>query len=265
MAYNESMKRNTNPTDNINTEGMQLYMDAATVVASFWNKVVLVKIHPAKPEGERTQNSIYDYNKQIAVALSPENAVLLGHYILNDIMPAIKAGEECTRAIVTNRVNMLVVSTGVKMNGSPKPYIGIFKNIDESRKPGEFMVAELRKGHVITEYNHTTGDFASADSYSELYVFGRFLETCTALLNAGVHADKFVNRFLINRGYEFRNAVSNKLGIETNNNRTNYVNRNTAGGGGNNLWDTPTPADTITSSNDAEISTASIDSLSDLI
>ena len=260
MAFNTGMtKANSNPTDNINTPGFQIYSESSTLVTEFWNKFVMVKLHPAKPEGERSDKSVYDYKKQLAIGLTAENAVLMGKYILDDIYPALLKGEERTRAIVTSKVNMLVVSTGVKMHGEVHPYIAICKNINETRKPGEYMVLDLQKGVRITEYNHLTGDFSAQEDYGDLYVLGKFFETCEALLNAGVHAEKFVNRFLINRGYEFRAAVSNKLGIETAN-KTNYVNRGNSGAN-DNLWDTTTPTESLST---AEVSTASFDSLSDL-
>ena len=48
-------------------------------------------------------------------------------------------------------------------------------------------------------------------------------------MSADVHAHNYANRFRINREYEFRAAAGSKLGIETDGNRTNYVNRNSVG------------------------------------
>lgn len=262
MAYNDSMRKN-DKVNNITTEGVQFYGRNNTFVAGFLNEVVLLKIHPVKPEHERTQNNKYDYKKQIAVALSPDKAVLMGKLILEDIIPALEKGEECTRAISTSRMNVFLVSTGVKLSGGVNPYFGIFKKLNEESKPEEVGIFELLPQRTITEYNHATGDFTTECKYTDVFVFGKFLASCDALFHADTHSDKYINRFMINRNYEFQSAVTNKLGIENYGNRTNYVNRNTAGSA-DNLWDTSTPGDSFTSSNDAEISTASIDSLSEL-
>lgn len=263
MAFNNEMtKSKSNPTDNINTPGYQLYSDSATLVTEFWNKVIMVKMHPAKPESERTNTSVYDYNKQLAVGLTVEKALTMGKYILEDIYPALLKGEECTRAVVTSKVNMLVVSTGVKLHGKVEPYIAICKNINESRKPSEMMICTLRKDMAITEYNHETGDFSAREDYPDLFTLGKFFEACDALLNAGVHADKFINRFLINKGYEFRAAVAGKLGIESSN--KNYVNR-TSNDNSESLWESSSPVDEGFKQSSAEVSTATFDSLSDLV
>ena len=253
MAFNTSMtsQSQTNPTDNINTRGIQFYNGDATIVFDYWNGMASIKIHPALPEAERANKQVYDYKKSVSVALSPDNAVLMGKYIKEDILPAIEKGEECTRAVVSARVNLFVVSTGVNQYGEVKPFIGIYRKLDENRIPAESMVFHFDKHPVITKYA------------------GEFFTACSALMNAGVHADNFSNRFRINREYEFRAAASGKLGIDNGSgNRTNFVNRS-SGGASQNIWDVKTPTDNLSNDNGggslAETSTASFDALSDLM
>ena len=87
MAFNTSMtsQSQTNPTDNINTRGIQFYNGDATIVFDYWNGMASIKIHPALPEAERANKQVYDYKKSVSVALSPDNAVLVGKYIKEDI------------------------------------------------------------------------------------------------------------------------------------------------------------------------------------
>ena len=51
MAFNTSMtsQSQTNPTDNINTRGIQFYNGDATIVFDYWNGMASIKIHPALP------------------------------------------------------------------------------------------------------------------------------------------------------------------------------------------------------------------------
>lgn len=268
MAFNSSMtsQNQQSPTDNINTRGIQLYNGDATIVLDYWNGLATVKIHPALPESERQNKQVYDYKKSVSVTLTPENAVLLGKYIREDITPALAKGEECTRAIISARVNMIVVSTGVGEHGEVKPYVAVYRKINENRIPEEAMAFFLDKHPVVTKFNPSTGDFAADQAYTEIYVLEQFFTACTALMSADVHAHNYANRFRINREYEFRAAAGSKLGIETDGNRTNYVNR-TSAGSSQNIWDTKTPTDTLASAGapTAETSTASMDSLADLI
>lgn len=271
MAFNTSMtsQSQTNPTDNINTRGIQFYNGDATIVFDYWNGMASIKIHPALPEAERANKQVYDYKKSVSVALSPDNAVLVGKYIKEDILPAIEKGEECTRAVVSARVNLFVVSTGVNQYGEVKPFIGIYRKLDENRIPAESMVFHFDKHPVITKYAPTTGEIDMNSKYTELVGVGEFFTACSALMNAGVHADNFSNRFRINREYEFRAAASGKLGIDNGSgNRTNFVNRSN-GGASQNIWDIKTPTDNLSNDNGggslAETSTASFDALSDLM
>ena len=248
MAFNTSMtsQSQTNPTDNINTRGIQFYNGDATIVFDYWNGMASIKIHPALPEAERANKQVYDYKKSVSVALSPDNAVLVGKYIKEDILPAIEKGEECTRAVVS-----------------------IYRKLDENRIPAESMVFHFDKHPVITKYAPTTGEIDMNSQYTELVGVGEFFTACSALMNAGVHADNFSNRFRINREYEFRAAASGKLGIDNGSgNRTNFVNRS-SGGASQNIWDIKTPTDNLTNDNGggslAETSTASFDALSDLM
>ena len=150
MAFNSSMtsQNQQSPTDNINTRGIQLYNGDATIVLDYWNGLATVKIHPALPESERQNKQVYDYKKSVSVTLTPENAVLLGKYIREDITPALAKGEECTRAIISARVNMIVVSTGVGEHGEVKPYVAVYRKINET----EFLRKQWRSSWINIQW-----------------------------------------------------------------------------------------------------------------
>ena len=137
MAY----QANTRDTakSRISTDGVQLYGDESTIRLDFWNQSVSVKISPLKgPEDEG--NGVYAYKKTISTAMSPDTAVVFGHLIEKDIIPALIAGEAKQIGIQSSKLNMVYISTGVEETGKIEPYIALFIGIDETRKPSKTAV-----------------------------------------------------------------------------------------------------------------------------
>ena len=226
MAYNEGMGSQYNPTQNTNTTGLQFYSTESTMTVDFWNDAISIKIFPAKPESERTKKSIYDYKKGLSVVISRDDAVYLGKQIKDVLIPASDKKEEALRGIPSAKVNMFVISTGVKQFGELAPYCAIFRGINENRIPEESMLFKFSAHRVFSEYDKDTGNYKCSDEpNAELIILASFLESCNNLYGATYHSMRHGDRFARHREYEFRNAVGNKLGVAVQSTNTNYVNR----------------------------------------
>ena len=224
MAY----QANTRDTakSRISTDGVQLYGDESTIRLDFWNQSVSVKISPLKgPEDEG--NGVYAYKKTISTAMSPDTAVVFGHLIEKDIIPALIAGEAKQIGIQSSKLNMVYISTGVEETGKVEPYIALFIGIDETRKPSKTAVFKFRKRNAFSKFDPNTGEFEPKDVIvEEMRFLADFFKSAINITGAIAHGYDCGHADEIEAEYQFKNGIGNKLGVAYNvGNNYNYASR----------------------------------------
>ena len=205
MAFKES---------NVNNDGLTLYGEVAQLQINFWNGAVVFKMFPAIPEGQREEGRArYDYKKRIQVTTTADNAVLLGHKIMNEIVPAAKEGKSANVGISSASVNMIYISTG-KTEGKIEPFIGLMTDIGTDHIPQKKMIMPLGTKRLFSKYDDETGEYEiTEDPIANLMVVGEFLVNCINTFGASVHALDVQHAKKNEADSSFKNAVANKLGI----------------------------------------------------
>ena len=214
MAYNEQMARSNQ--DNVNTDGIVLYGDDAVLRMDYFNRMISIKGFPIKPESERSDKSVYDYSKGTQLTLSLEDAMYLGWFIKNELLPKTEKGEPCVTGIRTGKVNLFVISNGIKETGKLVPHVALFRELDSNRRPsGSQIIFTFRKTVRVDNYDpvNGAGDLVE-DGRSGLIIMQKFFEQCSVLCGASVHAPKYIDRFLEARREGFITSLAGKLGIE---------------------------------------------------
>ena len=77
-------------------------------------------MHPIKPEAERGERSMYNYDKNIKLSIPKDEAAAFAKLIDDRVIPAIKAGTNAAVYLPISKVNMLAVGSGVKEFGKVK-------------------------------------------------------------------------------------------------------------------------------------------------
>lgn len=201
------------PAQSVNTNGIQFYADASTLNLNFWSTTVVAKIAPAKPQAERTEGSrYYDYQQAIRMTLPADKAVALGHLIEDKIIPACEKGEAAHVGLVSSKVNMIYVSTGVDETGSVNPMVSIFNNIDESKKAGKALSFVFQKRRLFSKYNPETGESDYDDTpMMELQALADFLKNSILLFGHTAHASNYYNADANFKRDDFINQAASRM------------------------------------------------------
>ena len=202
-----------NPKSKINTSGPQFYGDTSTIRFDLWNTFLSVKIHPLKEDNSK--GGVYNYQVRTSLVLSMEHCSYLGDFILNELIPAIKKNEAKSLGLQASKVNMLYISSGVAETGHVEPYIGVFCDINESKKPNKFDIFKFRKHRVFTSYKHETGEFATDETwFIELQWLGEFLKSVVLAAGAAVHGNDLAHAYEDDNDANFKMALGAKLGVQ---------------------------------------------------
>lgn len=249
MAYDRN--------DNVNTDGLVMYGDDAVFRVDYFNHMVSFKIFPAKPENERTEKSVYDYNKKTIVSASIDDMIYIGWWIKNVFIPNTKENQPCSIGIITSKVNLIVISNGIRETKKLNPFIALYKELDSSRKPSEQAIFNFRVRRYINNYNPESGDGEIVeDPFGGIITLMEFCIQCRNAFGANVQANKYLERYANLHKETIINSIAGKMGIDTEQ-KVNYVNRNTKA----EVWTTNKENEP-----NAQVSTAtSFDEFSDLI
>ena len=210
-----------------NTRGIQFFnvngFEPSTLIVSMWNQMIALRIHPAKEKSQQTKTSVYDYDRSINLVLDTKSALLAADIILDEIIPAVKEGKECTKGIPIGGSSALIVSSGVKRSsGRIVPYMVIARNI----KPGTLLPEEtlsytFNPMIALNDYDGTPGnkDFnpqTSSVSYpGELKAFGNILKhLAVAILGGEYHAGRNLNKRYDDNVFQLYKQIAAKNGIE---------------------------------------------------
>lgn len=180
---------------NINTIGLQLYnadssFSPSTISLSLWNKAVVIAINPAKPENERTNTSVYDYEKKTQVVLDCESMITLANIIDKDILPSIGKDDvdNVNKGITVGKDSAITVNV---KNTEEKSmvYIAIYKGIDSSYNAKDKAYFVFKDTTILSNYNGTSDDNENMkidSQYSSVELFSAILRNYAESLANGV-------------------------------------------------------------------------------
>lgn len=199
------MTMNTNTQEkqkkSVNTNGIQFYNNKSnsiirsTLVLSFYDKYVNIKIHPALNSELQTSSRQYDYNQFVSCLLSFEDLVLLSNR-LNVLEESIKAQKTKSVGIPLGPKADSVLSVMYKADND-ETLIYIWKNIDsETKKPETFLGYQFNKGFTVDDYNQIDGTCSSSEFHKEFYAFKAFIDSViSAMTNANAHCQRYADRY----------------------------------------------------------------------
>lgn len=210
---------NNKDEKSVNTRGIQfknkLGFDPSTVSFAFWNDMLSIRMNPALPQDQQTNNKVYDYDKTVSTALSVSKVALLLEKVTKEVIPALSAGENKTVGVVVGGDSLVCVGTGKALTGEIKPYISIHKSLNqETYKPEMSIYYEFNKEQSIDDYNAETGKYVcGAEQYPEITVMVAVLKAAMmAMTNAEAHSARHVNQWANDRTNKTLNAIAEKIG-----------------------------------------------------
>lgn len=229
MEFNKNNKGNNKyPSTNVNTRGIQLMnkegFDPSTLVLGFWNDMMSIKLHPALEPSKQSASSVYDYETVFQTILNVEKAQLLVTKIKEYILPALEKAEEASVGVLIGDDTILLVSTGVQQFSEPKPFLGLFKGLNEKKKAESMICFEFKTSEAIINYDPMTGEHdLDSKSYPHLDLFIKYLEAgVVAMLHAETHSNRHVNKYFQDRVLESLGGAS-KGNYSNNTSRTRNV------------------------------------------
>lgn len=200
MEFNKNKANNRQQT-NVNTRGIQLMnkdgFDPSTVVLGFWNDMMSIKLHPALEPSKQTQTAVYDYETTFQTVLNVEKGQLLLNKIKEKILPALESETEASVGVLIGDDSLLLVGTGVKQFNEVKPFLGLFKGLNEKKKAETMICFEFKATETINDYDPMTGEHdVEKDSYPHLDLFVKYLESgISALMHAETHSIRHVDKY----------------------------------------------------------------------
>ena len=146
MAY-PNQQNQEKKTPNVNTDLYQFMnrtsstVPASTMILQMWNSLVCLKIHPAKPESEQTQQSVYDYNKSINIYLRPEVALGIAEKVKERIAKGLSEGKEVHVAYQTSMKGDMLAFALVPVNNSWEIIVTIMKQVNPQNMQAEASIS----------------------------------------------------------------------------------------------------------------------------
>ena len=230
MAYNENMGVNS-PTNSVNSDGIMFYGPESCMRINFYNVYMSVVIYPIKPEADRTQKSVYNYDKKTSILLDREQIFYLSGLIDNKLIPATLKDEPCVIGTTVQKVNIFLISNGITKNKETgeivkdAPGVAIFRGLNEYCIPSESMIFKFRLPKLVSSYDPESGSNNVSDDLSiGPFALQRVFHDCSALCGAANHANRYFNRFKNAQRDNFFEGVAAKLGVAFRDNPVNYVN-----------------------------------------
>lgn len=236
---NPSEKKDTS----VNTKSFQFFnkdgIDPSTLVFSFWNDGIVVKIHPTLPKDKQDNEHVFDYNHELTSVITVKHAQTL--------LMAFPKLQECIEkqlaysvGVRVGTAGVLVLSTGVNETEVVRPYIGIYKNINaETLEAQEGIRYEFNQVEVIEDYDPNGCPLQTTSYHVELYLFMEALRTTIqAFVHAHTHSHRSVQRYFNTKLNENITSMMSHLGLEkqykpkntvTTNDGTFNINKNQSG------------------------------------
>ena len=238
MAFQNQNNKQQN--ESVNSRGFQFFnkdgFEPSTLIVSFWNQMLVLKIHPAKEASKQTETSVYDYDKVINIVIPPIIAKTIAEYMKTKFIPALEKGEDFTVGfpIGGNGNAVLALSTGIKKFGTLKPFVKIIRDVQPGTLVSEDSLSyEFNSNMIINNYlGEGKEGIDFIHFFGEVYYFADIVEKmATAVLGIENHGRKYVDRRFNNSVFELYKAIAASIGHNFYSDSSNGFNRNTV-----NVW-----------------------------
>ena len=199
---------NGNKSNNsVNTRGYRWYNASsktapATMALDFWNQFLSLSISPAKPEGDRTETSVYDYDKAVKALISGETAFLMSKALRHIVDVSLPKNEAYEIGFPIGKTSMITVNSGVGLDRLP--YISIMKELDESMTPKIEEQFEFPSSKTVVK--DTNGEYMIPNNVADTVEYCAILleEFAKAIGFAQSHTKRYMD------GFKHSNFSSNK-------------------------------------------------------
>jgi hypothetical protein len=227
MQFNNNSGNNSRDNQvNVNTRGVAFMnregFEPSTLQIGYWNDMLSLRIHPALEKSKQTESKVFDYEQNIATALTIEKAAILADKIRTDIFPAIGEGRDAFKGVPVGGDSLAGV--GVKtIDGRIVTYFGIYKSLDpKTKRPSSMIHYEFRTTYTVDNYDPEKGSFeVTQDIQGELLMFYKILNSCEiGLANSVAHSGRVVDKFYRDRLLNTLDEVAQKMGVSTGNNNS---------------------------------------------
>lgn len=215
MPYNASMTTDSK-VNHVNTDSLVMYGPDSVVKFSNYDLFLNVKMFRIKPEEQRTPKSMYDYSSRVSCNISMEDVLYLAYVLEKYAIPATNKLEPWFQGIKTGPNSMFAISNGIGENDSQevKPYIAIYKGMNEKMIPVEMRFFRFRPRMVYTSYDYRTGEHTAAeDNRRGLYILSEFFKAMAGLVGPSAHLIRYFDRFKNNAQHTLITSIAGKLGV----------------------------------------------------
>lgn len=179
MEFGSNLRQ---PQTRTSTRGIQFYnadslLYPSTLCVGGWDKMISLRINPAKERSARTATSVYDYEKTVITAITPFQALILHDIIMDKIIPSLqeKNPEKIKIGFPINGVHMVAISNGVDKGSNP--YLAIYKNISQDLIPEQKIYYEFNIATIVNNYEECkSAETTYSQEMSELKYFAKLLK-----------------------------------------------------------------------------------------
>ena len=207
---------------NVNTKIFQFMnkdgFDPSSMTIGGWNEMFSIRFNPTLDKSKQTEGRVFDYDKYVTTSLNREKATMLLYKIEKEIKPALENSEEKTVGIQVGGDSLFVVSTGVKLLGSVKPYVAIHKSLNpDTKKPEISMFYEFKSDVTIDDYDYTSGNYSISEViHNEFELFVLLIKSyIIAGSGFATHINKYIEKFINDRLNNTINAIAQKVGASS--------------------------------------------------
>lgn len=187
----------------------------STLVLGFWNGTMTLKMHPALPEGKRSQEKVFDYETYVMSVLTAEAATALIEAIDTEIQPGEAfddIGVDCGQSYI--EISMYSNIDGVEEEGI---YLNLYNKLDEHGNPREIISYKFGGRNYFKNFKNKQGKEMSTIKTkfpTEFIMFVKFLNNgLEAMTNAIAHSLRNANKYDDNKNFNNTVKIMEKLGI----------------------------------------------------
>lgn len=214
-------QNNSKDKPSVNTRGYTFAnrdgFEPSVLNVGFWDEKMTITINPALEPAKQTTERFYDYEKSVKTSLTLEKVMAILYKITKEIIPAMENDEDKSIGVIVGNDGMVAIGTGKKLTGSIRPFIALYKGIDNSTKKAEMSIYyEFKTVDCIDNYDPNNGSFEMGSKVnSEFNLFIEILKaTIIGMSNASVHAGRFVNKYVNDRLYDAVVSIGTKVGAD---------------------------------------------------
>jgi len=219
--FNNNSQNNSKNVVNVNTKSIQFRnkdgFDPSALSFGFWNELISIKMNPALEKNKQTESKVFDYETTVSTALTVEKVTILLNDFVEILIPALKENKIKSIGVPVGASSLFVIATGNKTIGSNRPYVAIYKNLNEETKKPEMSICyEFNRSYRVDDYNEEEGTFEiTSGLHSELLTFMKLLKSSRDTISNGVaHSIRYADRGYREASMKYLEGIAKKHGIE---------------------------------------------------